>query len=206
MQETCNIQRYNRKILVAIFTTFLLLIIHNSYINATVRISAPDKVNVGDTIVVTLDFGTYVGAYDLLEITYNSRILKNASTIPLIERYWFDNTEESKGIRYKTYVFKALKNGTLSIGANIKGLVGADSKMENIGDMYVYKTIIVGNGIEAGDINQDGFINSTDAALVLDLFKNGGATQTDYLRGDVDNNGILDSTDAAMILDIYKNN
>ncbi len=56
-----------------------------------------------------------------------------------------------------------------------------------------------------GDVNEDGFINSTDAAMVLDLFKNGGATQRDYELGDIDDDGNLNSTDASMILDIFKN-
>lgn len=56
-----------------------------------------------------------------------------------------------------------------------------------------------------GDMNVDGFINSTDAAIVLDLYKNDNAVETDYLRGDMDDNGVLNSTDAAMILDIFKN-
>lgn len=56
-----------------------------------------------------------------------------------------------------------------------------------------------------GDMNNDTFINSTDAAVVLDKFKNNNATTDDFARGDMDNNNILNATDAAMILDIFKN-
>ncbi len=58
---------------------------------------------------------------------------------------------------------------------------------------------------QKGDINKDTFINSTDAALVLDIFKNGGATEQDFIMGDMNGDNQLDSTDAATILDIFKN-
>ena len=56
-----------------------------------------------------------------------------------------------------------------------------------------------------GDVNKDGYVNSIDAALVLDIFKNGGATQENYNLGDMNEDNVLSSTDAAMILDIFKN-
>ncbi len=59
--------------------------------------------------------------------------------------------------------------------------------------------------IVKGDINEDGYINSTDAAIVLDRFKNKDASQRDYELGDMNEDKFLDSTDAAMILDIFKN-
>ncbi len=59
--------------------------------------------------------------------------------------------------------------------------------------------------IQKGDVNEDGFINSTDAAIVLDFFKNGGATERDYELGDMDGDNLLNSTDASTILDIFKN-
>ncbi len=55
-----------------------------------------------------------------------------------------------------------------------------------------------------GDVNMDGFINSTDAAYILDRFKNQDATSQDLLYGDMNKDNILNSTDAAMILDIFK--
>ena len=58
---------------------------------------------------------------------------------------------------------------------------------------------------QKGDVNKDGFINSIDASIVLDLFKNGGATQDNFDYGDMNYDNILNSTDAAMILDVFKN-
>lgn len=55
-----------------------------------------------------------------------------------------------------------------------------------------------------GDMNADTFVNSADAAIVLDKFKGEDATFDDYDRGDMNEDNILNSTDAAMILDIFK--
>lgn len=59
-----------------------------------------------------------------------------------------------------------------------------------------------------GDVNGDSIVNSTDAALVLDMYKNNSVPddEEDMLKCDLDGNSIVNSTDAAKILDIYKNN
>lgn len=58
-----------------------------------------------------------------------------------------------------------------------------------------------------GDVNLDGYVNSTDAAIVLDCYKSDEPTPEEYLqRGDMDNNNILNAIDAAMILDVFKSN
>ena len=56
-----------------------------------------------------------------------------------------------------------------------------------------------------GDMNKDNYVNSTDAALVLDRFKNNDATEEDFARGNMNGDNVLNSTDAAMILDVFKN-
>lgn len=55
-----------------------------------------------------------------------------------------------------------------------------------------------------GDVSKDGFVNAIDAALVLDLYKNGGVTSEDIELADLNLDNVLNSIDAAMILDIYK--
>jgi hypothetical protein len=55
-----------------------------------------------------------------------------------------------------------------------------------------------------GDLDDNGVINSNDAAIALDLYKYGGADDIDLLIGDMDDNGILNANDASLILDIYK--
>ncbi len=54
-----------------------------------------------------------------------------------------------------------------------------------------------------GDMDKNGVVNGTDAAIVLDKYNKNNATSEEFIIGDMDNNGILNGTDAAMILDIY---
>lgn len=56
-----------------------------------------------------------------------------------------------------------------------------------------------------GDINKDRYINSVDAAIVLDKFKSNDVTEEDFELGDMNEDNLLNSTDSAMILDIFKN-
>ncbi len=64
---------------------------------------------------------------------------------------------------------------------------------------------VVVTDVLKGDVNKDGLINSTDAAIVLDFYKNDNAVEEDFTLGDMNDDNLLNSTDAAMILDIYKN-
>ena len=57
-----------------------------------------------------------------------------------------------------------------------------------------------------GDVNKDGYINSLDAAYVLDRYTNKDATDEDIALGDMDNKGDLNATDAAAIIDLYTSN
>ena len=75
---------------------------------------------------------------------------------------------------------------------------------KGVKNSFMFK--IIASDYQKGDVNKDGIVNSTDSAIVLDLFKNGNAKEEDYRLGDMDNNGVLNSTDSAMILDIYKSN
>ena len=56
-----------------------------------------------------------------------------------------------------------------------------------------------------GDINKDRYINSVDAAIVLDKFKSNDSTEEDFELGDMNEDNLLNSTDSAIILDIFKN-
>ena len=57
-----------------------------------------------------------------------------------------------------------------------------------------------------GDVNKDGKINSTDAAYVLDRFKNNDSTELDIELGNLKVDEKLNSSDAAEILNVFKNN
>lgn len=60
--------------------------------------------------------------------------------------------------------------------------------------------------ITKGDLNQDGLVDSADAAIALNIFKYDSATEQDLEIGDMDGNGMIDSADAATILNIFKYN
>ena len=79
-----------------------------------------------------------------------------------------------------------------------KGLNLSQSGSVNVGEVSNVEII-------KGDMNKDTFVNSTDAAMVLDKYKNGNATAEDFERGNMNGDTVLNATDAAMILDIYKN-
>lgn len=207
MLKKYNIQENNKRIktLLYVILVLTLMILKNKVAAANITIISPSKINVGDTATITIDFGTYIGAYDLFQLTYNSRILEYTGTESLVSKCWFDNSQNSNGIRYKTFTFKGKKNGTVNIGLNIKTVTSANNTMDALGDFNGSKKIIVGTGIEAGDINNDSYINSTDAAIILDKYKNEGITKTDLERGDINEDGIINAIDAAMVLDIFKN-
>ena len=59
-----------------------------------------------------------------------------------------------------------------------------------------------------GDANNDKLVNSTDAAAILDMYKNNTppTEMLDIMKIDLDSNKIINATDAAMVLDMYKNN
>ena len=170
-----------------------------------IQINSKAKIDIGEEITVTVDFGTYVAAYDRLEVTYNNRIMKYNSKHSLIENLWWDNTQASKGINKKVYSFIGTGNGISTIGVKAQGLVSANQNMDVLGDVQTSKLILVGNGITKGDMDGNGVITANDAAIILDIYKNGNATKDDILTGDMDGNGTLTANDAAMILDMYKN-
>ena len=55
-----------------------------------------------------------------------------------------------------------------------------------------------------GDLDRNGIVNSDDAAIALDLYRYGNATELDYIIGDMDENRLINSDDAALILDVYR--
>ena len=70
-------------------------------------LSGNSSVKVGDTFTLTFNFGTNVGAYDSLNVSYDTTMFEYVSGDALSESVWWDQTTESKGISTKTYTFKA---------------------------------------------------------------------------------------------------
>lgn len=58
--------------------------------------------------------------------------------------------------------------------------------------------------IEPGDINQDGLVDSADAAIALNIFKYDSCTNVERILGDMNEDDLIDSADAAIILNIFK--
>lgn len=188
--------------------TFLMFFIFTflfSNINAF-EINSKDEIDVEETITITLNFETAIGAYDSLEVTYNEYTLEYVSGDPLKENVWHDSSQEQQGIKSKTYVFKGKANGISTIAVNIKGAVSANEAMDELGDIEVSKRITIGSGYVKGDINSDGAINSIDASILIDKYKRNNITQDDIDIADMNNDGSINSVDSSMIIDMYKNN
>ena len=67
----------------------------------------------------------------------------------------------------------------------------------------VLRTLSNGNKAYAGDINRDGKFNSTDSALIMDMYVQGQLTEDEKILGDVNGDGVINANDAATISDIY---
>lgn len=198
------INKYS-KIITIIFIGIILTALNANFVEA-IEIKAKSNIAIGEEITVTLDFGTYIAAYDSLVVTYNERIMKYNSPYSLIEGLWWDTSTESKGIDKKVYSFTGTGNGTSTINIKIKGLVSANDKMDVLGDIELNKKITIGTGNKKGDLDGNGVVNANDAALVLDIYKYGNFKNDDILVSDMDNNGVINANDAAIILDMYKYN
>ena len=169
-----------------------------------VKIDTKSHVEVGEEVLVTVDFEENIAAYDSYRLTYNDTIMKYNSPYELIEDLWWDTSYESNNIKKKVYSFTALGNGQNTIKLDIKGLVSANYEMDELGDIEVEKKMVVGNGITLGDVNGDGVINSDDSALILDMYRYGNITEDDLNVADIDKNGTINSDDAAQVLDMYR--
>ena len=169
-----------------------------------VKIDTKSHVEVGEEVLVTVDFEENIAAYDSYRLTYNDTIMKYNSPYELIEGLWWDTSYESNGINKKVYSFTALGNGQNTIKLDIKGLVSANYEMDELGDIEVEKKMVVGNGITLGDVNGNGVINSDDSALILDMYRYGNITEDDLNVADIDKNGTINSDDAAQVLDMYR--
>lgn len=190
------------KVIVILGIIFCIMSYKNNV--KAVKIDAKENVDISEEVIVTLDFETYIAAYDSFTLEYNDRIMQYNSSYSLIEGLWWDTSVESKGIDKKVYSFTGKGNGTCTIHVKIKGLVSANEQMDNLGDIDISKKIIVGKGTIKGDLNGDGVVNANDAALVLDIYKYGDSTADDIEVADIDGDGVVNANDAALILDMFK--
>ena len=68
------IKKYS-KIITIIFIGIILTALNANFVEA-IEIKTKSNIAIGEEITVTLDFGTYIAAYDSLVVTYNERIMK----------------------------------------------------------------------------------------------------------------------------------
>lgn len=93
-----------------------------------------------------------------------------------------------------------VNNDTFS-GYNGKKII-PNNCFEYVGEAWSYSFVA---GISLmGDVNNDGKVNANDAAVVLDLYKNGNATEENMKVIDINRDGKINANDAALVLDIYK--
>jgi len=189
------------KVAICIFIISLLINISNIY---AISVTSPSKIAVGNSVTITLNFGTNVGAYDSIKVNYDTNLLEYVSGDPTEEGVWWDNSQESRGISSKTYKFKAKTDGLATITISVKGLTSANQSMDYIGDVNVSKEITIGSGIKKGDADKNGVVDANDASLVLEIYKSENTTREHKAICDLDNNGIVDANDASLILEQYK--
>lgn len=189
------------KIALCFFIISLLINISNIY---AISMTAPSKVAVGNTITITLYFGTRVGAYDSIKVSYDTNLLEYVSGDKIEEGLWWDSSQESAGITSKTYTFKAKTDGLATVSIAIKGLTSANQTMDYIGDVNISKDITLGSGIIKGDADKNGVVDANDASLILEIYKSQNATVEQKKICDLDGNGIIDANDASLILEQYK--
>ena len=150
----------------------------------------------------------------LLKLYLNKSDTAGKKTITISDdKVTTDKLQVTKEPAINSDVIKFKTNNDKVATVNDEGVVTFKSKGEVTITAYSeknnsvtaeYKYTVIDNFLK-GDMNLDKLINSTDAALVLDRYKNDDETDEDLARGDMNGDGILNSTDAAMILDIYKN-
>lgn len=104
-------------------------------------LSGNSSVKVGDTFTLTFNFGTNVGAYDSLNVSYDTTMFEYVSGDALSESVWWDQTTESKGISTKTYTFKALKEGSSRITIVSNGTISANETMDSLGTVTAEKMV-----------------------------------------------------------------
>ncbi len=152
--------------------------------------------NVSDTIYISIipqdnitfeKFGYMIKPTESLELEYNYYF----KDLPL-DGITFSSSDEKIATVDENGMVTAVSEGEVTITAQCNGVIGK------------VKVVVTPHTYLRGDMDFDGFVNSTDAAIVLDRFKNGNTVTIDIIVGDLTGDAFLNSTDAALILDIYK--
>lgn len=121
---------------------------------------------------------------------------------------WSSSNPQVATVNEKTGVVTPIKPGSTLIQATvIASYMNGTEKVNSLSKVLTQNVTVRDSsaGFIKGDMNADTYVNSTDAAIVLDIFKSNNATNEDLLHGDMNEDNLLNSIDAAMILDVFKN-
>ncbi len=144
--------KYQKKTLVLLLIMFMAFTLSINVKAAS--ITGNSSVNVGDTFSVTFNFGKNVGAYDSLNVSYDSNMLEYVSGDPLSEKTWYDESSTQYGIASKTYTFKAKSSGSTKIVVVGDGVVRAE-------DIEYIDAVSPGSG--TGKVSAEKLINISQA-------------------------------------------
>lgn len=158
----------------------------------TIKASYKD---VSDTIEVN------IFSVDKLEFNSRGYIIKVGESINL--DYTFDSYDQNES----DIVFTSsdenvatVQNGKIVAKSKGKAVITATYN-ELVSKLNI---VVSDENYMLGDINYDGVVNANDAALVLDIYKYGNATDVQKIVADVNFDSVVNANDAALILDIYK--
>lgn len=116
-----------------------------------------------------------------------------------------NNESDEKSERYK-YSIKNRDSQYYNAPVYLDNKNGLHYKMTADYKFYaIFEKNLTPERVIKGDLNTDGYVNSVDAAIALDIFKNNTANDVYIKIGDLSNDGYINATDAAMILDCFKN-
>ena len=202
MNKTIKKSKNTKLKIMAIIIAYTLMVSISNIQAIQINSSRGSYIDKGNEFTITLNFDYTIGAYDSIEVTYDSNVIEYVSGDPIKEQVWYDDTDNQTGsITQKKYKFKAINDGTTTITIKAKGLVRSNESMDWIGDKTITKNISVGR---CGDINKDGKVNADDAAEVIDAFKTNN-NNIQYLKiADLNNDGRLTAEDAALIIEYFK--
>lgn len=153
--------------------------------------------NVSDTITVD------VALQDYIEFKKFGYILNQSEEMTLsYEYYIYKATEQITFTSSDESVVKVDEFGNIITLNEGEAIITA-----SYGDTTAQIVIVVEDeDYKRGDINQDGLVDSADAAIALNMFKYDSGTNIEKILGDVNEDMLIDSADAALILNIFKYN
>lgn len=153
--------------------------------------------NVSDTVAVD------VVLQDYIKFEVFGYILKQGTEITLAyDSYIYKATEQISFSSSNEEVAKVDEYGNVTTLNEGEAIITA-----SYGDTIAQIAIIVSDkNYKLGDINQDGLVDSADAAIALNMFKYNSGTNIEKILGDLNEDKLIDSADAALILNIFKYN